>query len=146
MTRVLVTGPESSGTRWLTALISDAGADALHRSQPEGVDWIDMAAMVDDFDHVVVIIRGLLAHLRSQILPEHSIEPDEQSATRRRRKALARLAPILGHPKVTVVTYESMRHRAEVVYLLRTLGLDETAVYRRPWTDQNPKHYDGGVP
>lgn len=137
--RILCTGPESSGTNYLTKLIAAGGADALHRSQPEGVDWIDLEAMLDDFDEIVIVIRGRLAHLHSTV--KHYMEPDHAGADRRRRKSMSRLAPILGHEKVTVVTYESLRHLAERRHLLASLGLDPAGAERTPFDEQNAKHY-----
>lgn len=148
--RVLATGPESSGTKWVTKLLAEAGADAVHRSQPEGPDWVDLRAMLDHpasgptapvppFDAAVVVVRGRLAHVRSQV--RRNIESSEDVADARRRAALARIAPVLGDPRVTVVTYESLAHVAERRHLLASLGLDDTAADRVPWTDQNLKHY-----
>lgn len=137
--KVLATGLESSGTRYVTDLLLDAGADALHRSQPEGVDWIDLAAMLDDFDAAVVVIRGHLAQIRS--LQTCGISTDDADAADHRRRALRAIAPLLGDGRVIVVTYESLAHRAERRHLLAALKLDEDAADRCPWTDENPKHY-----
>jgi hypothetical protein len=139
--KILATGPESSGTRYLTELLADAGADVLHRSQPEGVDWIDLAAMLDDFDAIVVIVRGELAHLRSQ--QTRGIVDGDEAAAAKRRKALRHVAPILGDERVRFVTYESLAHVAERRHLLLTLGLDADAAARCPFTDENEKHYWG---
>lgn len=138
--RVLITGPESSGTRYVTALLAAGGAETLHRSQPEGLDWIDLAAMLDDFDAIVVMIRGQLAQVRSQ--QTCGIEKDDESALVRRRKALARVAPIFGDPKVSVVTYESLGHPRERRYLVESLGLDWVAANSdASWEEGNAKHY-----
>lgn len=62
---VMVVGPESSGTRLLTGLVSDLGVEAVHRSVPYGPDWWPDRgdALVS---HVVVIWRDLAATLESQ--------------------------------------------------------------------------------
>ena len=135
--RVLVTGPESSGTRWLTELVAAGGAYAVHRSQPEGADWIDLEAMADDFDAVVVSVRGCYAHLAS--LTER-VRP-EGGAAERRRKALACIAPILGRDDVHLVTYESMSSPVERRHLLRVLGLGTTADV--PFDDASAHRYSG---
>lgn len=137
--RVLATGPEASGTTILTHLLAAGGADALHRSQPEGPDWIDVEAMLDDFDHTVVIVRGLVGNLAS--LQRKGLAETPEAAAARRRKALSRLAPILGHPRVTVVTYESLREPAERRALLAGLGLDPAGADAIDWTDENRKYY-----
>lgn len=121
--RILVTGPESSGTRWLAELVAAGGAYAVHRSQPEGADWIDLEAMADDFDAVVVSVRGCYAHLASL---DERVRPHGGSAERRRR-ALACIAPILGREDVHLVTYESMSSPVERRHLLAVLGLDPSA-------------------
>lgn len=136
--KVLVTGPESSGTNYLTGLVAEGGAEAVHRSQPEGADWIDMAAMLDNFDAVVVVLRGRYAHLRSY--QRRDIEPTEPLADQRRRKALASLSGIMGHPKVTVVTYESLASPTERRHLLESLGLDVDAADQWRWYDANAKY------
>jgi len=134
--RVLVTGPESSGTRWLTELVSTAGAYAVHRSQPEGADWIDLEAMADEFDATVVVIRGAYAHLAS--LTERVRPPDPAE---RRRKALACIAPILGRTDVHLVTYESLGSPVERRHLLAALGLDTSADV--PFDDASAHRYSG---
>lgn len=137
--RVLATGPESSGTRYLAGLLAAGGADVLHRSQPEGGDWIDLRAMLDDFDAAVVIVRGRLAQIRSQ--QTRGITHTDEEAAAKRRRALAAVAPILGDERVLLVTYESLADPAERRHLLAELKLDETAAARCPWTDENAKHY-----
>lgn len=134
--KILATGPESSGTRILTAMLEQAGAEAVHRSQPEGDDWIDLQAMCDDFDHVVVIIRGALAHERS--LQTCSVSTSDEQAHERRQRALRHIAPILGRSNVTLVTYESLSSEHERNHLLSSLGLQPVDI---EWVDGNVKHY-----
>lgn len=136
--KILATGPESSGTNALTRLLTAGGAEAVHRSQPEGPDWIDMEAMLDNFDRVVVVIRGLHGHVASLLRRE--IEVTSQKANARRRKALAHLAPILGDPRVTVVTYESMFRTEQRAHLLELLGLDPAGATAEEWLDENEKY------
>lgn len=137
--RILATGPESSGTRALTRLLAAGGADAVHRSQPEGPDWIDLEAMLDDFDAVVVIVRGRLANVRSY--SHRKITANDREASDRRRKALARIAPILGNPKTFLVTYESLVAVEERRHLLAHLGLDPAGAEVADWNNANGKHY-----
>lgn len=148
--RILATGPESSGTNYLTRLLAAGGAEVVHRSQPEGGDWIDVEAMLDHpssgpkgrveaFDHAVVVIRGRLGHCRSMV--RRNIEPEEGEAIRRRRAALRRLAPIIGDERVTVVTYESLASEHERRHLLWSLGLDADGAVRAPFNDENGKYY-----
>lgn len=129
--RILATGPESSGTRALTRLLAAGGAEAVHRSQPEGPDWIDVEAMLDDFDYVVVIVRGRLANVRS--FTARKITSSDREASERRRKALGRLAPVFGHPKTIVVTYEALSAVEERRHLLAHLGLDPEGAVAETW-------------
>lgn len=137
--KILVTGPESSGTRYVTALLKDGGANVLHRSQPEGETWVDVAAMLDDFDAAVVVIRGRLAQVRSQ--QHRGIVSNDGDAFARRRRALRSLAPILGDDRTVLVTHESLRYASERRHLLAAFGLDQGAADRVPWVDENLKHY-----
>lgn len=137
--KILVTGPESSGTRYLTALLKDGGANVLHRSQPEGPDWIDVRAMLDDFDAAAIVLRGRLAQVRSQ--QHRGIVNTDDAGFDRHRRAMRSLAPIFGDERVVVVTYESLAYPAERRHLLCTFGLDVGAADRQPFYDENSKHY-----
>lgn len=138
--RILATGPESSGTNAMTRLLEAGGAEAVHRSQPEGPDWIDMEAMLEEFDHIVIVIRGLSGHLAS--LQRREIALSDGGAHAKRRKALSRLAPIMGHPHVTVVTYESMCELEERYALLSGLRLDPEGAYAEDWINENRKYHE----
>ena len=140
--KILATGPESSGTRYVTALLKDGGANVLHRSQPEGVDWIDLAAMLGDFDAVAVVIRGRLAQIRSQQF--RGITATDEAADAKCRRALRAVAPILGDERVVLVTFESLAYAAERRHLLATFGLDCGAADRCVFYDENAKHYGDG--
>ena len=137
--KILVTGPESSGTRYVTALVKDAGGNVLHRSQPEGDTWVDVRAMLDDFDAGVIVLRGRLAQVRSQ--QHRGIVTNDADGSDRRRRALRALAPAMGDDRVLVVTYESLASAAERRHLLTALGLDPGAADRVPFYDENQKHY-----
>lgn len=139
--KILATGPESSGTRYVTELLKDGGANVLHRSQPEGVDWIDLSAMLDDFDACVVVIRGRLAQVRSQ--QHRGIVANDPDGFAKCRRSLRALAPILGDERVVLVTYESLAYPAERRHLLQTFGLDAGAADRQTWFQENEKHYGG---
>lgn len=62
---VVVVGPESSGTRLLTELVSDLGVEAIHRSVPYGPDWWPDRGDVHA-SHVVVIWRDPATTVESQ--------------------------------------------------------------------------------
>lgn len=145
--KVLAVGPASSGTRYLARLLAAGGAEVVHRSQPHGPDWVDVAALLDDFDAVVVVVRGRLAQLRSLLAAGHlraaGGEVTVAGAARWRREALSWIAPVLGDERVFVVTYESLAERAERADLLETLGLDQRGADAEEMRPQNVKHYGG---
>lgn len=148
--RVLVTGPESSGTRYVTRLVAAGGGDAVHRSQPNGTDWIDVLSMLEHrgsgfdswsppFDWAVVVVRGLLAHGRSML--SHNFDDDWDEVMARRQAALRALSPVIGHSRVVLVTYESLAETAERACLLAALGLEHGRADDVPYEDQNRKYY-----
>jgi hypothetical protein len=150
--KILVTGPESSGTKYVAALLEYGGGEVLHRSQPNGYDWLDLGRMLDEpssgydspmppMDWVIITIRGLMAHTQSMI--RRNIETSWETAESRRRAALGSLDRVLGDPRVVVVTYESLAHQAERVCLLEFLGLNTDAAGAEDvaYHDQNWKYY-----
>lgn len=150
--RILSTGPESSGTNYVGYLLEAGGAEVLHRSQPNGLDWLDLARMLDEpgsgydaptqpVQWIVITIRGLLAHTQSMI--RRNIETSWETAENRRRASLESLGRVLGDSRVVVVTYESLAHRAERICLLEFLGLCTEAADAEDveYHDQNWKYY-----
>ncbi len=147
---VLVTGPESSGTRYVTDILTEAGLDAEHRSMPEGDEWWDPTAdhwtswstgpaFACSFDAIVLVIRGRHAHLSSLVLRGICSTWDEASA--RRRSALRALAPIIAEPSTLLVTYESLANVGEVRSLLCELGVDAQRFVPPKFSSENDKHY-----
>lgn len=163
--RILATGPPSSGTRYLTALLAAGGADVVHLSQPdqrtlieaEGLlakqscspfdldsAWFDPVKAVRCFDAVVIVLRGRVAHSGSYLT--HWKGMTVEQALEWRKESLRRLAPIMGRDTVTVVTYESLAVREERIGLLAELGLDVAGADRERWVNMNRKHYEIGPP
>lgn len=62
---VVVVGPESSGTRLMTVLVSDLGVQAIHRSVPYGPEWWPNRGD-DEATHWLVLSRDREATLLSQ--------------------------------------------------------------------------------
>ncbi len=137
---VLVTGPESSGTRYVTDILTEAGLDVLHQSMPEGDYWWPLV-FAYDFDARIVVVRGRHAHLSSLIL--RGICTSWESADEKRRLALQQLAPLLADRRTLLVTYESLANAGEVRSLLCELGVDGarwTPTLKTLFTDENLKH------
>lgn len=84
--KVLCTGPESSGTRLLTRIVS-TGAYAMHRSLPHGDDW--WVGHLTGFDAVVAIYRNEQATIASAVARSHVLTGGQ--AADRRRRALQEL-------------------------------------------------------
>lgn len=75
--KVAVVGPESSGTRLMTRIMTEAGAEALHRSFPYGKKangdrrWPEADVVEFGPDAVVWMSRDWWATAPSQIRAEH---------------------------------------------------------------------------
>lgn len=78
---VIITGAESSGTRYLTRLVSAMGVDAVHRSIPHNSDW---AAWRNGDPHIF-IARDWHATALSQV--EHGHARDYRRSLERIRRA-----------------------------------------------------------
>lgn len=159
--RVLATGVPSSGTRYLTRLLAAGGADAVHLSQPDQAQfieplglladiqtdqpdelavWFDMDRALGDFDAVVIVVRGRLAHDGSYAI--HWCDMSAERADVWRQESFERLRPAFGHPKAIIVTYESLAVREERMALLTALGLNPEGADLEPWSNENAKHYN----
>jgi hypothetical protein len=123
--RVLVTGPENSGTGAVAELLRQAGADVVHRAIPHVLDWNAAEEFKDEVDRTVVVIRGLYAHVRS--LEEHSGALRQHGCGPVRHRGWA-LDTLWQFPSSVWVTYESLVEPTERRYLCEVLGLDWSSV------------------
>lgn len=64
--KVVVTGPESSGTSLVSRIFRDAGAQVFHRSATYGDQWQSLVELADSCDAMVVVYRDPIATGRSQ--------------------------------------------------------------------------------
>lgn len=78
---IIVTGAESSGTRYLTRLVQSLGVDAVHRSIPHDGDWLAWR----NGDPHVFIARDWRTTAQSQV--EHGHSRDERRALAKIRRA-----------------------------------------------------------
>lgn len=150
MRRIIVTGCESTGTRWLCRVIEEAGGESIHSVIPKSVPWMtdthpDGVWLPLDWyepnvraDAAVVLFRDLMPTVRSQA--ELHV-PDEDAAFGRIRAAYAWIFKELDRLQLPwlPVTYEALARPDALVYLLEALGLPGGATTR--WQDGNAKHY-----
>lgn len=67
--KVLCTGGESTGTRLATRLLTEMGAEAIHRSFPHGGQWPNLSEI--EFDAAVVMARIWEPTVKSQVKARH---------------------------------------------------------------------------
>jgi len=133
MKRVLVTGPEQSGTGVVATVLREAGADVLHRAVPHVHDWWAWEIGEQEISRAVVVVRGLYAHTESvkERSGEYRAKLPHWTPLLHRARALEILAQ-LPHVWTPVwVTYESLGEPAEVAYLCESLGLDASRITTR---------------
>jgi hypothetical protein len=148
--RILVTGPESSGTKMVAAILIKAGADVVHDTPRWCID--DQFQDGENYDYVVLVIRTGYCTARSMCDNQHAY--DGSDSDNRRDLTLAyRMVPealwsilhfIKDHTKVRVVTYEALVHETEGALggLLDDLGLSKDFDFD-PICDANAKYYGG---
>lgn len=64
--KVVVTGPESSGTSLVSRILHDAGAQVFHRSATYREDWPNLVQLADSCDAMIVVYRDPIATMKSQ--------------------------------------------------------------------------------
>lgn len=128
--KVLCTGPESSGTRLLTRIVS-SGAYAMHRSLPHAGEW--WVGCWTDYDAVVAIVRDEEATIASAVAALHASSPER--ARRNRDRALRELATL---DPIWVQYEDLVRQPAKTVKRLSTcLGVRLT--HSEEIRDENAK-------
>lgn len=156
--RIVVTGPESSGTRMLTRMLREAGGSVVHRPMPYGgkrkakdangrsvripgtAVWPELVD--DEPDVVVVVERDLRSTIRSQVEVGHVADEDEALAAIRR--AYLDIATQLAALKVPFwpVAYGAMSRPEARADLCGWLGLDAGKI-TTVWCNANAKYYGG---
>lgn len=64
--KVVVTGPESSGTSLVSRIFRSAGADVYHRSATYRDEWMMLVPLADACDAMIVVYRDPIATMKSQ--------------------------------------------------------------------------------
>lgn len=133
--RVLVTGPESSGTSLVSRIFRAAGAEVSHRSATYTNDWPDLPALAAECHETVVVYRDPVATLRSGVRQGLS----GAEAYIRLREGYCNIAELLSLPNLEVwcVTYEQLVLDPNSIRpLLWLFGLNGDAEIE-PITNQN---------
>lgn len=78
---ILVTGPESCGTRLLARLVATSGLEVMHRSIPHGDDWV-----IPNAEVTLGITRNPMFACMSAVVAGHTDTLEE--AQHRHRRAL----------------------------------------------------------
>lgn len=119
--KILVAGPESSGTRLLARLVANLGVEVLHKSMPHGPDWPDVNAL--DCDRAVFILRDWHATLESQKNAGHLNYWPLHDPEDRLRTSIAKMF-VFEKPYV-LVTYEGLVKRpvATLYWIADWLGV-----------------------
>lgn len=141
MKKVLVTGPESSGTKLVAQLMTMAGADVLHFT-PRGLRG-DVFLDGVDFDAVVVVVRDGYATEQSMVQNSHA--KDLQEAKYMLFDAMQQIYGALEHTEVEChqITYESvLLNNGAVQRLAEVLGLMPDFTYDKI-RDANAKYFGG---
>ncbi len=126
--RILVTGPESSGTKLVASLLRQAGADVTHSSPKyrieQGKDLYDGYG----FDATVLVIRNGYTNVLSMVDNGHesNVSMAEWQIADDIYEILESLSSFFN---VHVVTYEAIVHEPKAIEVLcETLGLDHTKI------------------
>ncbi len=141
--KVLVTGPESSGTKMLSALLRQAGAEITHSSPNYKSEQDSTPHDMKSFDAVVLIVRNGYCNIKSMIDANHA--EDEKEAKWMIGNGLKFILTTHGlwTDNFYVTTYESIVHEPESLSkLCRSLGLDPSKITDKVG-DGNAKYYGG---
>lgn len=143
--RILCTGAESSGTKLVTSLLRQAGAEVDHSSPNYRREQNQFPHTMRDYGAVVIVVRNWYTNAKSMIDAGHTHIGTEHA----RELMYYGLSDILYglrygfHNKIYFVTYESLVHEPfSLEVLCEELGLDYTKITDTVG-DGNAKYYGG---
>jgi hypothetical protein len=133
--KVLVTGPESSGTSLVARILRSAGAEVCHRSATYDEDCPDMRrCAMHTCDAVVVIFRDPFATMKSQEWTGRAYAKLQEGYHELFFALMDLPIPIY------CITYEGLvLNKWSIANLLDALGLNTNIEYEEI-TDENGKH------
>ena len=140
--KILVIGPESSGTRMLVGLLRQAGAsEVVHSSPMYRREQDEDPHTGDEFDAVVLVVRHGPCQLRSMVDNGH-VDSESRARYETAWDIEDSTAFIQWH-KLHIATYEALVHEPGALRLLcRDLGLNEEFDHDQIG-DGNAKWYGG---
>ena len=141
--RILVTGPESSGTKMVCALLRQAGAVVTHSSPNYKSEQDSTPHDIGDFDDVVLVVRNGFCNMKSMLDAGHAESEEEAAWMIGNGLKFILTTHDLWTDNLHVVTYESLVHEEEALLTLcKTLGLDASKIVDKVG-DGNAKYYGG---
>lgn len=140
--RVLLAGPESSGTKMLAAILGQLGADVVHHS-PNYWSWDGYEPhRAKSFDAVVVLIRSGETTARSMLDSGHAAN-FHRARVMQASALLAIFSTLHSFANVHIVTYESLVYEPGALILLaRNIGLNPDLPHDEV-RNANVKYYGG---
>lgn len=148
MLKLLVAGPESSGTKQVAYVLKTCGAEVTHRSYPHGggprpdVFWWPADQYIADSDAIVFVSRDLYATCQSQIQVGH-VDTVEKALANIRTAHFRIADQAFRYSKpIYYVTLESLQNPGAVEGLCLLLGLEYNYMHE-PVADPNAKYYGG---
>lgn len=135
--RVLVTGPESSGTSLVSRIFRQAGASVIHRSATYAEEYASLRATArQECDAIAVVFRDPYATMASQMWTGRAYDKLQQGY----REIFFALDGL--SVPMWVITYESLLLNPQSINpLLSVWGLNPTLVTEQI-TNENEKHYE----
>ena len=134
---IVVTGPESTGTRMMSRMLGQAGGIVRHWPLPQGnvARWPPLPSEGD----VVIMVRDRRSTICAQIAAGHVV--DQEQAEKNVRRAYRTIFEQLPGRNWFIVSYESLARESALTDLCKALGLLGVPIDR--WQDANAKYYGG---
>lgn len=134
--RVLVTGPESSGTTLTSRIFVQAGAEVVHRSATWNRRYPDLRIAAKECDAVIIVFRDPFATMQSQAWTERAYEKLQEGY-----ECIFVALTYYSKPRF-VITYEQLvLEPLSIVPILEVLGLDPTRITEEI-RNENKKYYE----
>src|SRR5687768_16719457 len=121
--KILVCGPESSGTKVTAYILQKCGAEITHRSYPHAFEWPG-DAVVADHDAMVFVSRDMYATVMSQLENDHVRSVETAVSNIRTAHLRATDQAFRLNKPIYYVTIESLQNPRAIEGLCLMLGLE----------------------
>lgn len=139
---ISVTGPESTGTRYVTRILTQAGGIVRHWPLPQGniAKWLPLQKS----EAVIIMVRDVKATICSQVESGHV--RNEIEAQTNIQKAYSMIISQISTwtSPWWLVSYESLGRPEAILDLCARLNLNGYNI-TESWIDANSKYYDGPI-